>query len=331
MSFNVRSNESPMEFEYQSPNPNTEDVFTPSKKNDTKDPFICFRTVAPQTGGLFSTPVKQPLSNMNFAFNSPEPVTPNKSEPADLDKPSLQEHDTPPPTEKDGQSRSVQLSKRSVRKRKAGENNHWRAKSTSDLSESEEELVTSNSLLDSVTYNADMPYIISGWLQLFFNLFLIAVILYIILQFIYTVQRDIDIKVEEYSMAILEEIGKCSKDYITNQCSPVELRLPGLKDLCNTWEACMKRDPTVIGRAKVSAETFAEILNNFVEPISYKTMIFFTLLIFGSLFLSNFAFGFLRSRTRSDYQYYLQNEAYHQPARTWTTPRRTSSRYIKSR
>lgn len=35
----------------------------------------------------------------------------------------------------------------------------------------------------------------------------------------------------------------------------------------------MNRDPTVVGRAKVSAETFAEIINSFIEPISYKTMV----------------------------------------------------------
>ncbi|KAK9728383.1 hypothetical protein K7432_001097 [Basidiobolus ranarum] len=329
MSFAVRTNESPMEFEYQSPKPLTDDVFSPSKK-PTKDQ-------SSQNGGLFSTPVRQPLSNMNFVFNSGTPTTPNRTEPIGLSKSVSEEHDSEsyasPTDEVDVKTRAVQLTKRSLRKRKAEDNKYRRSVSASDLSESEgeHELLSGNSLLDGVAYNADMPYIISGWLQLFFNLFLIAVILYIILQFIYTVQRDIDIKVEEYSMAILEEIGKCSHDYIANQCAPAESRLPGLKDLCNTWETCMRRDPTVIGRAKVSAETFAEILNNFVEPISYKTMVFFTLLIFGSLFLSNFAFGFLRSRTRHDYQYYLQNEPVHQPTRPRNTPRRTNSRYLKSR
>jgi hypothetical protein len=38
----------------------------------------------------------------------------------------------------------------------------------------------------------------------------------------------------------------------------------------------MNRDPTVVGRARVSAETFAEIINSFIEPISYKTMVCIT-------------------------------------------------------
>jgi hypothetical protein len=83
-----------------------------------------------------------------------------------------------------------------------------------------------------------------------------------------------------------------------------------MEKACLAWEKCMNRDPTVVGRARVSAETFAEIINSFIEPISYKTMvlspqfqpnskIFCLLAVFGSVFLSNFAFGLLRQREHS--------------------------------
>ena len=35
----------------------------------------------------------------------------------------------------------------------------------------------------------------------------------------------------------------------------------------------MSRDPKVVGRAKVSAEMLAEVVNGFVEPISWKTLV----------------------------------------------------------
>jgi hypothetical protein len=41
---------------------------------------------------------------------------------------------------------------------------------------------------------------------------------------------------------------------------------------CRAWEACMQRDPTVVGRTNVVAETFAGVINSFVDPISWKTM-----------------------------------------------------------
>ena len=92
------------------------------------------------------------------------------------------------------------------------------------------------------------------------------------MQFFLTVRRDVDIKVDEQLSQILSEIAQCSKSYIENRCSP-EQRVPAMEKSCVMWENCMKRDPSVVGRAKLSAETFAEIINGLIEPISYKTMV----------------------------------------------------------
>lgn len=35
----------------------------------------------------------------------------------------------------------------------------------------------------------------------------------------------------------------------------------------------MDRDPSKVGRAKVGAELIAEVVNGFVEPISWKTLV----------------------------------------------------------
>ena len=45
---------------------------------------------------------------------------------------------------------------------------------------------------------------------------------------------------------------------------------------CKAWEACMSRDPTIVGRTNVVAETFAGVINSFVDPISWKTMVSFS-------------------------------------------------------
>ena len=42
---------------------------------------------------------------------------------------------------------------------------------------------------------------------------------------------------------------------------------------CATWQTCMNRDPTVVGRAKVFAGLIAEVVNEHVEPISLKTFV----------------------------------------------------------
>lgn len=51
----------------------------------------------------------------------------------------------------------------------------------------------------------------------------------------------------------------------------------------------MSRDPTTVARTKLSAHTIGEILNNFVEPLSYKAMAFFTLFLFCFIIASNLA------------------------------------------
>lgn len=94
---------------------------------------------------------------------------------------------------------------------------------------------------------------------------------------------------------IMSEIAHCSKQYVDNRCSP-DLRVPAMEKACMAWEACMKRDPSTIGRAKLSAETFAEVINSLVDPISYKTMFFILLGLFGTMFISNYAFNAARNR-----------------------------------
>ncbi|KAJ1800506.1 hypothetical protein LPJ59_001046 [Coemansia sp. RSA 2399] len=139
----------------------------------------------------------------------------------------------------------------------------------------------------------DLPYVISGYLQLGFNIFMVGTVLVIVVNVLLTIRRDVNSKVQEYSSEILHEIATCSKQYADNQCDPL-MRVPAMEPLCVAWESCMHRDPTKVGRAKVSAETLAEIVNGFIDPISFKTMLFFVLLFVGTLLVSNFAFGAYR-------------------------------------
>lgn len=68
----------------------------------------------------------------------------------------------------------------------------------------------------------------------------------------------------------------------------------------------MQRDPKEVGRLKVGAETLAEILNKLIEPLSYKTMAFGTVLLFGTLFLSSAAFGLVKGRAGDAMKAHMQ-------------------------
>ncbi|KAF8350288.1 Di-sulfide bridge nucleocytoplasmic transport domain-containing protein [Amanita rubescens] len=131
----------------------------------------------------------------------------------------------------------------------------------------------------------DTPYLLLGYLQFFFNFSLISLFLYLVVQFILTVQRDVEQRISEYSMEIVQEITLCALQHKNNLCSTNPV--PAMVQQCANWETCMNRDPTVVGRAKVGAELIAEVVNGFVEPISWKTLAFLlTSLSFLTVFIN---------------------------------------------
>ncbi|KAJ7451144.1 Di-sulfide bridge nucleocytoplasmic transport domain-containing protein [Mycena latifolia] len=140
---------------------------------------------------------------------------------------------------------------------------------------------------------SDLPYILLGYLQFFFNLSLILLFLYLVVQFIWTVQRDVEERISEYSMDIVQDIAMCALQHKNNLC---DNPLPAMAHQCAIWATCMSRDPTIVGRAKVGAEMIAEVVNGFVEPISWKTLAFtLTSLSFLTLFI-NALLSLYRSR-----------------------------------
>jgi hypothetical protein len=116
------------------------------------------------------------------------------------------------------------------------------------------------------------PSLLAKYLQLFFNSAIILGCLYAIYSFWTTIQADVNRASEDAAAETLAEMAACAKSYVENRCAG-DSRLPALETVCGNWELCMNRDPNSVKRAKLSAHTFAEILNSFVEPISLKTMV----------------------------------------------------------
>ena len=63
----------------------------------------------------------------------------------------------------------------------------------------------------------------------------------------------------------------CQTQFKNNLCDVNPI--PAMVQQCANWESCMNRDPSTVGRAKVGAELIAEVVNGFVEPISWKTLV----------------------------------------------------------
>ncbi|ORY34716.1 Di-sulfide bridge nucleocytoplasmic transport domain-domain-containing protein [Naematelia encephala] len=144
--------------------------------------------------------------------------------------------------------------------------------------------------------HSEIPSLLLGYLQFLVNAAIVFFVLYLAVQFVLTVRQDVHDRMSEVSTEILQEIAECSHLYLTNRCDPT-LRVPAMEAPCKAWEACMQRDPTMVGRVNVVAETFAGVINSFVDPISWKTMGFTLVTLSFLVILTNSALFNLRART----------------------------------
>ncbi|ANB15815.1 Brl1p [Sugiyamaella lignohabitans] len=147
-----------------------------------------------------------------------------------------------------------------------------------------------------ISNNHNLPYVISTYLQLFFNISVLCVFLYLASSTVVSFWRDVDKKISLHSRTVLNDISRCTREYFENDCRP-GLRAPALEELCTRLEICMDQDPEAIHRLPLNAELFAEIINSFIEPFSFRSLFVSVFTILGVVYMSNFAFGFLRART----------------------------------
>lgn len=144
--------------------------------------------------------------------------------------------------------------------------------------------------------NPNLPYIITSYLQLAFNGIMLALLAYVVYLFISSVRQDVGFKYDAHSGEILMAKSKCAKLYLQNNCV-AHLRPPALESACDAWELCMNRDHEAVNRARLGAETLAEVISGFIDRFSYKALGLVAVLFLGSMFVSNFAFGFFRAKT----------------------------------
>ncbi|KAL2848285.1 Di-sulfide bridge nucleocytoplasmic transport domain-containing protein [Aspergillus pseudodeflectus] len=151
----------------------------------------------------------------------------------------------------------------------------------------------------------NVPNILSWWAQLLVNLSLFSLAVYVVFGFVSAIRSEFDQAAEEMSDTILAEMAVCAKDYFDNRCGGGD-QPPALKAACDNWDRCMNRDPAKVGRARVSAQTMAIIINSFIDPISWKAILFFLATISTVTVVSNWSFRSFRSR-------YNQHDYAHQP------------------
>jgi hypothetical protein len=135
------------------------------------------------------------------------------------------------------------------------------------------EIGTIPAILKFIDEHPGLPHTIAWWLQMIMSFLIVGALSYICYSFYSAIRRDVNLKAEELSQGVLKEIGICTENFLAHDCSRRERLGSSFKRLCDEWEVCMNRDHLKIGLALVSASTWAEILNGFVDPLSGKIIV----------------------------------------------------------
>ncbi|KAL0065669.1 hypothetical protein AAF712_007310 [Marasmius tenuissimus] len=327
----MRSSEAPMDFTYTSrPSSQAKPVWasggddeksTPKKRShDALSPDV---PMDPPTFGInqnipfiFQTPARQP-ENSPYPWSPPSRAFPtpvaNDIRDVDMSEASPPKPEEASPDKVEGNLRAVatgalrRVYKARQSAKRGGKALMRNRGSGSDIEDDESEDESGERAIHSTSNHytlnmpspappqSDTPYVLLGYLQFFFNFSLVLIFFYLLIQFILTVQRDVEHRISEYSMDIVQEIAGCALQYKNNNCATP---IPAMIHQCGLWETCMNRDPTKVGRARVGAELIAEVVNGFVEPITWKTLIFtLTSLSFLTVFV-NTLLSLYRSRHR---------------------------------
>jgi hypothetical protein len=131
-------------------------------------------------------------------------------------------------------------------------------------------------------------------LQSAFYVALGGIALYLVCTAILAFRTEVHIKYQARWVTLQHEMDVCRRHYEENRCGT--LRMPALEASCKSWEACMGRDAASLGTAKIAAETLAEILNSFFEPISLRTIAILIVATVVALFLASSFLSLFRSR-----------------------------------
>lgn len=140
------------------------------------------------------------------------------------------------------------------------------------------------SVLGWIDAHPGLPHTLSYYVQFLLNFFLALCVMYVLYGIFSTISNDITERAMMESSEILAEMAVCAREFTENKCER-DSRVPATETVCNSWEKCMQRDPYKVGRSRLSAGLFAEIVNSFIEPISLKTIVcsFSSTLFFAAL------------------------------------------------
>jgi len=140
-----------------------------------------------------------------------------------------------------------------------------------------------------------IPAIIITYVYLLFNVLMSVTIILSIRNFSKMLQDDLSKHILMKQDIMIEEINRCHREYVKNSCDSTFLP-PAIEDDCFKWKSCMHMDISSFLKSKESASVFAEIINNFFENLSDRSIICLTGILLGSIVVFNLVLHISRTK-----------------------------------
>ena len=115
------------------------------------------------------------------------------------------------------------------------------------------------------------PYTLTLYFQLFSNMIMASIVIYMAYLAYTTIRQDINFKIQRMTLDLLDEISRCLKQYTLNKCH-LSTRPPAIEQECNYLDKCQNQDPSLISRSNLTSEILAEITNSFFNKLNYKSI-----------------------------------------------------------
>lgn len=140
-----------------------------------------------------------------------------------------------------------------------------------------------------------IPVVIVTYTQLAYNLFITISITNVLFKISNILSYDLEKYIDKKSHESFVKVLECSTEWVNNNCGQHNIP-PVMVEYCNNWKFCMEQDTSYVLKSKETAGIMAEILNNFFENLSNKTLYCIGIVLVGSIIILNISLSWSRAK-----------------------------------
>ncbi|ELA48218.1 hypothetical protein VCUG_00259 [Vavraia culicis subsp. floridensis] len=120
--------------------------------------------------------------------------------------------------------------------------------------------------------NARVPFLVSAYALMSFNLLIIAILSFTIIKTFFVLRNDIRIRIDNEFADLLYLIEDSKYKYEVNRCGCIDI--PAMRKDCMIWKNNMSKSRSDVEVMKIVMDCFGDMIDRFLERISWKFFIF---------------------------------------------------------